>query len=687
MTLGAAMSGRSHSLESLAKSLQVSHLKGSAEHGKTLTTEYLEYLLRDVQATQDCYDALSTRYASFGLTTPLNAIYSEASLGKAYLRSFGVHPTERLPDDITGKIMSTYYGGRAEVHIRKEIIPVIYTDFLSMYPTVCTKMGIWKYAIAKEIRCYDATERVRKLLAKASHKGPGILRDNGLWGVFPTIVSVVPDNDVLPVRKTYRKGGYNIGVNEVSSSELGQAIWYTLPDCIASCFITGKVPQVIEAIGFEPGETQDNLNTLALMGNEDLQINPYTDDYYKRLIELRKSDTTNADEKQALKILANSTCYGIFVELTRDTVTEPKEHIYYSHDGELHRTRTRYVETPGAYFNPLLATSITGAARMLLAAAERLARDRGVNWALCDTDSMAFCSEETLPGLRTKPVVATASLNVLVDEIVDFFGDLNPYDFGGSILKKEDVNEGGILYAYCVSAKRYALFNDDLQARNMVHDKVCSGIKVRKASAHGLGYLKRPYGKAMTETGAPEWVNDLWVCCIECAGEYEDFCLDSMPMLLAPAQSQVTLNTASLFRQLAGYNAKVSIDERIRPFGFIASYQCNDAKVSALSPMFVSMDDCANTIFDKNTLKEVYREQCKTYRDVLAFFASHPESKFKTDGNGRGILQRRHIEIQDFEVIGKESNRIDPERTQDFAFTVQPMIERKGRIRVRKVED
>ncbi len=55
----------------------------------------------------------------------------------------------------------------------------------------------------------------------------------------------------------------------------------------------------------------------------------------------------------------------------------------------------------------------------------------------------------------------------------------------GSILKIEDVNyhDGAQrqLLGYSVSAKRYALFTrEDL------------GIQVRKASAHGLGYLFAP---------------------------------------------------------------------------------------------------------------------------------------------------------------------------------------------------
>jgi hypothetical protein len=39
--------------------------------------------------------------------------------------------------------MSSYFGGRAEVHRRREVVHTVYCDFASMYPTVCTLQGLW----------------------------------------------------------------------------------------------------------------------------------------------------------------------------------------------------------------------------------------------------------------------------------------------------------------------------------------------------------------------------------------------------------------------------------------------------------------------------------------------------------------------------------------------------------------
>ena len=64
--------------------------------------------------------------------------YSPATIGKAYLREMGVRsPAKRVDPEILGYGMSAYYGGRAECRIRRTPVPVVYCDFLSMYPTVC----------------------------------------------------------------------------------------------------------------------------------------------------------------------------------------------------------------------------------------------------------------------------------------------------------------------------------------------------------------------------------------------------------------------------------------------------------------------------------------------------------------------------------------------------------------------
>src|SRR5205085_41305 len=119
--------------------------------------------------------------------------------------------------------------GRSEVHLRRVIAQVLYCDFLSMYPTVCTLMGLWRWVIAKGVSWRETTEETRAFLAKVTRKD---LQDNDLWLELPTVVQVLPKGDLLPVRAQY--GGeaqYTIGLNYITSDK---PIWCTLADCINS---------------------------------------------------------------------------------------------------------------------------------------------------------------------------------------------------------------------------------------------------------------------------------------------------------------------------------------------------------------------------------------------------------------------------------------------------------------------
>ena len=53
--------------------------------------------------------------------------------------------------------------GRAEVHIRRTVEPAIYADFASIYPTVCTLMGLWWFVIANGVDQEDATAETQSI--------------------------------------------------------------------------------------------------------------------------------------------------------------------------------------------------------------------------------------------------------------------------------------------------------------------------------------------------------------------------------------------------------------------------------------------------------------------------------------------------------------------------------------------
>ena len=70
-------------------------------------------------------------------------------------------------------------------------------------------------------------------------------------------------------------------------------------------------------------------------------------------------------------------------------------------------------------FHPLLATLITGAARLMLGIAERLCFERGLDWGFCDTDSLAIAKPDSMAQIR----FFRRALS-----ICDWFSALNPYD-------------------------------------------------------------------------------------------------------------------------------------------------------------------------------------------------------------------------------------------------------------------
>ena len=151
--------------------------------------------------------------------------------------------------------------------------------------------------------------------------------------VVTTIVRVEPHADIFPVRAKYDGKSQTIGLNYLTSDS---PVWFTLADVIASKVLTGKVPEILQAITFSPKEPQSGLKAVTVAGNPDYQVDPANDDFFKRLIDLRttiKGRLKNAtalnrdaldSEQQALKILANSTSYGIFVEINVADFDDPK---------------------------------------------------------------------------------------------------------------------------------------------------------------------------------------------------------------------------------------------------------------------------------------------------------------------------------------------------------------------------
>lgn len=714
-TLSTALTSQSFSLGRLAEYLGTPHRKSDTdEHGKALTETYLDYAVGDMQVTWECFAALCTLYENHGLIgTHRHKIFSEASIGKAYLRQMKIRPWRDLQPnfapELLGTIMSTYYGGRSEVHLRRTVTQVLYCDFLSMYPTVCTLMGLWRFVISRRIRHQDATDEIRSLLENVAIED---LRKRDFWPALATLVQVEPAEDVFPVRAKYDERQLTIGLNYLTSA---RPVWYTLADVIASKLVTGRTPRIVKALKFSPGKPQRDLEPIDILGDPEYRVDPYKDDFFRRAIDLRsfvkgkRDKATDRDrskfdtEQQALKILANATSYGIFVELNVADINKPEPATCFGPGEEGFSVALSKAEAAGPYFHPLLATLITGAARLLLAITESLITECGLDWALCDTDSMAIAKPEG---------VTDAEFFTRARTVVDWFTDLNPYESKGPLLKIEDINHrleeasGDLhpLYCLAVSAKRYALFNLDGDGRPII----------RKASAHGLGHLLAPYRPDdapasipspladLREIGVERWQYDLWYRVIMATLEShpEQVQLDDLPGLSRPAASRYHATTPAILSWFGRFNEGKQQLAQVKPFNFLMAFTHSRRAATAngeeivigpkarrqsarpkplrpVAPYSSEIEEAARNARDRDTGTQILSRDLQTYRQALAQYHLHPEAKFLNgDYRDRGATARRHVIASAVNHIGKEANRweeqfhlgIDPEAQVEYGF-------------------
>jgi group II intron reverse transcriptase/maturase len=161
----------------------------------------------------------------------------------------------------------------------------------------------------------------------------------------------------FPVRMVYKGRTQNIGLNYLTSDK---PIWYAGPDLIASKILTGRAPKILKALCMVPHGRQSNLQSRNLQGM--VEINPAKDDFYRKVIEQRVSHKAqNKPLANFLKVLANSGSYGLFVEVNTETKKKETKVPYFSGERK-GRIPSTYVEKPGAWYFPPVASLITSVA-------------------------------------------------------------------------------------------------------------------------------------------------------------------------------------------------------------------------------------------------------------------------------------------------------------------------------------
>lgn len=600
-------------------------------------------------------------------------------------------PLARQPDfptDVLGYAMSAYYGGRTECRVRRISVPVAYCDFLSMYPTINSLLDLWDMVTCERIDVQDATGDVQRFLDRVTLDR---CFDPTTWSQLRVLAQVEPDGDVLPTRAEYASNRqWQIGVNPLTSK---WPLWYALPDLVAAKLLhrDHKPPRILRALRLVPQGRQSTLRPVELRG--EITVDPATTDFFRRVIEERKSldrrDLETAERERLdefLKVLANSTSYGIYAEMIRHELADKRtvDVTVQRIDGTSFHTPVRTPEDPGEWFFAPMAALITSAARLMLALAEQSVTDAGGTYAFCDTDSIAIITHPDGGPIHIDdtPDHPIPSLSwEQVDAIRDTFRHLNPYDETAgeeSVLELEDENsvdgERTELLCYAISAKRYALYRTDKSGAVLLRRS--RNQKYEKWSEHGLGHLSNP---TSINTEDRDWIRDAWLAVL--AGENKQPAWANQP-----AVSQTTISSPHLLNPFKDYNTDSRLADQVKAFNFLLSTQVaplahpqdvDPARFHLIAPYerdptqwitlpwrdrYTKRHHSITTTDDDPDPAAV---RVVTYADTLRRYRVHPEAKsLDPDGTPcrpatRGLLTRRPVTAVTLTYIGKEANDIE----------------------------
>jgi hypothetical protein len=191
--------------------------------------------------------------------------------------------------------------------------------------------------------------------------------------------------------------------------------------------------------------------------------------------------------------------------------------------------------------------------------AEKYVTNAGGTWLFCDTDSIAVVASPKGGTVYPKrpdeecgmdqheiaPIPVLQHADVL--KIAHRFRSLNPYSFGGDLLKVEDVNYRNgdprtaslrTTYGYAVSSKRYSLFEES---------------RIIEVKGHGLGYLMSP-----ASPGEPDWMETAWRYVLRLDQVLWDGA--DPPWLDYPAMMKLPVSSPAVLGRLKGF---------CKPFDFV----------------------------------------------------------------------------------------------------------------------
>jgi len=319
-----------------------------------------------------------------------------------------------------------------------------------------------------------------------------------------------------------------------------------------------------------------------------------------------------------------------------------------------------------------------------------------------------------------------------VKEISGRFQALNPYQGEAgkeSILKIETDNFDPItqnqrpLYCLAISAKRYALFLRDARGepsllrcscpfcgrKTKPGASMCMNEKCGKPvssnndedrwSEHGLGHLLNPTDP---ESEDRDWIAQAWLAILRRSLNLT--ARKTLGFEASPAVGRITVSSPAVMKPLEALNKGKVYADGIKPFNFLLTCHVKafghplgvDAeRFHLISPYETDSRKWLRMSWIDQYSGKKYRiktadhhgdrhsARVKTYGDVLREYEYHPEAKC-ADARGKvcdkqtvGLLQRRHIRIDQIKYIGKESNSLEEveaglEHSQQNVYTEYP---------------
>jgi hypothetical protein len=387
-------------------------------------------LARELDAVQSLYEAMLEDLRLWPGSPAPDRLGSPAALAKAAVRkALG----RRLPDARPGisrrakaAALAAHLGGRSEVAIRHQALPVALVDGVAAYPAVGELLGTNRWFQA---------ERIEQRHLRPGHGLEGFVRHLGsltvedllqkpdLWRGLAGVALVEPDDDHLAVRGRAFEPGVGLGteVDETLTCPVvagSQPVWQGLPDVLASIVLTGKLPHIREAYTWCPAGTVPGAKAVALPGGVTwnprsqhrsgsafpslatalAEIGLRSKDGTLRELGLAQQDRVGSCAKNA----RNAISYGAAVEYNSGKRTHPM----WGWIGVVGTTK----EEPGALVDPPVGMLATSGERLVLGILEHLVTQAGGSIMFMDTDSAAIIA--TPGGGELLPVLGGPHVDV-----------------------------------------------------------------------------------------------------------------------------------------------------------------------------------------------------------------------------------------------------------------------------------